>query len=157
MAPLIRPYRSEDQTIVCKIWWHAHVSAGLTHAEDVTLESLALRLAHEITGGWQVYVAEVDGQIAGFLAINPASAYLHQLFVSPQAQNRGLGLALLEHAKSNCPDGFTLRMDAQNASARRFYLRHGLRTLRSEPHPRFGHLVDVLAWQSTSARPHGSA
>ena len=79
-------------------------------------------------GGWiverhEVWVAEEDGRILGFAGLDPGM--LEHLYVDPDAQNRGVGTSLLEHAKALRPDGFQLWVFQENANARRFYERHG--------------------------------
>jgi ribosomal protein S18 acetylase RimI-like enzyme len=51
---------------------------------------------------------------------------LHQLFVDPEFQNRGIGKALLDCAKQKMPTGFWLRTMVRNRAARRFYERESL-------------------------------
>lgn len=47
------------------------------------------------------------------------------LFVDPVAQSRGVGSALIEHAKARSPNGLTLWVFESNRRAQRFYERHG--------------------------------
>ncbi len=86
-----------------------------TRAED---------LAHAgdlIDRGW-VTVAEADGAILGFLARE--GAFVHALYVAETAQGAGVGLALLEHAKS-AQVPLELWTFEANRGARRFYERAG--------------------------------
>jgi GNAT superfamily N-acetyltransferase len=82
------------------------------------------RVAHE----QEVWVWEEDGTVLGFFALG--DAMLNYLYVEPGAAGRGIGSALLAHAKKRRPAGFTLWTFQQNAGARRFYERHGLRVIR---------------------------
>nr|WP_254899045.1 GNAT family N-acetyltransferase [Thalassococcus arenae] len=86
-----------------------------TRAED---------LAHAgtlIDRGW-VTVAEVDGAVAAFLARDRAT--IHALYVTAVRQNRGLGKALLDAAKSEAP-ALQLWTFQSNNGAIRFYRREG--------------------------------
>ena len=47
------------------------------------------------------------------------------LFVDPVAQSRGVGSALIEHAKARSPSGLTLWVFESNRRAQAFYERHG--------------------------------
>jgi len=47
------------------------------------------------------------------------------LFVDPVAQSRGVGSALIEHAKACSPSGLTLWVFESNRRAQAFYERHG--------------------------------
>lgn len=139
----LRPATAADYDAIAAIW---HASAGLPGvgpAKLPSLERLRARVDVEIAAGWQVTVAEIEGEIIGFLAIKPAAAILDQLFMHPDARGMGLGLVLLEAAKAQLPDGFTLFTRPGNMPARRFYEKHGLTHLRDELHPVFG---DPIVW-----------
>ena len=76
----------------------------------------------------EVWVWEENGAILGFSVLG--DGMLNYLYLEPDATGRGIGSALLDHAKSGKPDGFTLWTFQQNDGARRFYERHGLRAIR---------------------------
>jgi ribosomal protein S18 acetylase RimI-like enzyme len=78
----------------------------------------------------EVVVAEVEGGIAGFVAMSSGGDLLEHLYVHPQLTGRGIGTALLERAKARMPGGFRLWVFQANAGARRFYERHGLRVVK---------------------------
>lgn len=84
-------------------------------------------------GGWfmnraELWIAEEDGRVTGFLGIHEDE--VTHLYVSPAAQSRGIGAALLDHAKGLRPDRLELWVFQRNAGARRFYERHGFRLVR---------------------------
>jgi GNAT superfamily N-acetyltransferase len=56
---------------------------------------------------------------------------LDWLFVRPGAQGRGVGTALLDHARTQRPDGLALWVFVSNIAARRFYERHGFAAVRT--------------------------
>ena len=68
-------------------------------------------------------LARLDGEPAGFLVLE--GDLLADLYVAPAAQGRGVGTALLEHAKRLRPGGLRLWVFVSNAPARTFYARHG--------------------------------
>lgn len=146
MAVVIAPFESADRAAVASLWFDSFLSAGLSHDADTTPARLAERLTAEIAGGWSVWTAKDAGSLLGFLAFNPGTAVLHQLFVGRAAQNRGVGRALLHFAMDRMPKGFRLRAHAQNAGAQRFYLREGMILDRFEAHPRYGHQTAVFRW-----------
>jgi ribosomal protein S18 acetylase RimI-like enzyme len=76
----------------------------------------------------EVWVWEEKGSILGFIALGDAT--IDHLYVEPEMTGRGIGSALLEHAKEQRPEGFSLWTFQQNEGARRFYERHGLRVIR---------------------------
>jgi GNAT superfamily N-acetyltransferase len=76
----------------------------------------------------EVWVWEEEGLILGFIGLG--EAMVSYLYVEPEMTGRGIGSALLDHAKERRSAGFTLWTFQQNAGARRFYERHGLRVVR---------------------------
>ncbi len=72
-----------------------------------------------------VWIAEVDGSLAGFLAVEGDT--LAHLYVHPEHHSRGVGTALLAKARELRPNGFRLWVFQRNAQARHFYERNGLR------------------------------
>jgi putative acetyltransferase len=75
----------------------------------------------------EVWVWEEDGRILGFAALG--DDMLDHIYVEPEAQGRGIGTALLTHAKERRPHGFRLWTFQRNEGARRFYERHGFRVV----------------------------
>src|SRR5215472_14131011 len=74
--------------------------------------------------GW---VWDEDG-VRGFSVLTDDE--LLYLYLDVGWTGRGIGSALLDHAKQRRPGGFTLWTFQQNQGARRFYERHGLRVIR---------------------------
>lgn len=81
-----------------------------------------------VFGRCDVCVAELDGRIAGFFAVH--GEWLEHLYVDPAHHNRGIGSALLAHAKQLHPAGLRLWVFQRNAQARRFYERHDVTLVR---------------------------
>ena len=75
--------------------------------------------------GDEVVVAEVNGRLAGFAALD--GDLLGHLYVHPELQGRGIGDALLARVKELRAGGFRLWVFQRNTGARRFYERRGLR------------------------------
>jgi ribosomal protein S18 acetylase RimI-like enzyme len=83
-----------------------------------------------LLGGWFIergpfFVFGDDGRILGISGVKDGE--LTHLYVDPEAQNRGIGSRLLEHAKSESPAGLYLWVFQKNEGARRFYERHSFR------------------------------
>lgn len=70
-----------------------------------------------IDAGW-VRVAKLEGRVVGFIARHEAR--VHALYVLPEAQDKGVGTALLEDAKKDCEE-LRLWSYQANGSATRFY------------------------------------
>lgn len=71
----------------------------------------------------QVWVAETDGAVVGYVAVDGRE--LNDLYVRPGWQGQGIGAALLAQARVASPEGLELWAFQRNAGARRFYERHG--------------------------------
>ena len=96
MTVLVRPYASADWAAVAR----AHDAARLQElAPTVGVEAfLDLETTAEGEGLFddRVWVAELDGEVVGFVAY--ADAEVTWLYVHPDAQSRGAGRALLRTA-----------------------------------------------------------
>jgi GNAT superfamily N-acetyltransferase len=143
----IRPYESSDFESVTLIWHEGWESTGVSALvpleKHVDLETLRERLPQEIAGGWAVYVACADGRVVGFVALT--AGHLHQLFVVPALQSQGIGAHLLNFAKAQQPDGFTLTTPTAGRAVK-FYRREGLVAEGTSLHPRYGHERVHFRW-----------
>jgi ribosomal protein S18 acetylase RimI-like enzyme len=83
----------------------------------------------EVMGKQEVFVAELDGGIVGFAALEEGK--LEHLYVDPGHQGAGIGSALLDLAKEARPDGFRFWVFQRNEAARRFYEKHGCRLVET--------------------------
>lgn len=73
------------------------------------------------TGG--VVVAQSGDTVLGYMATKPG--WIAQLYLRPDSWRRGIGSALMAHAKAENPDGLRLYCFQVNAAGRAFYERHG--------------------------------
>jgi ribosomal protein S18 acetylase RimI-like enzyme len=113
----------------------------------------------------EIWLAEEAGRPLGFLAIRRSRRHgwevLEKLYVDPEAQNRGVGTALLDKAKALRPGGLVLWVFQQNTGARRFYERHGFHVVVL----RFGAAADnmegepdaLYAWSPTRTRARAAS
>lgn len=146
MTVTLRLATDPDRDRIAAIW---HAGASLPGVGPPILpgpQDLRRRLDDEIAGGWQVTVAERQGEIVGFVAIDPARRLLAELFLDPAHLHRGIGKLLLDHAKFAMPHGFLLFTTAANARARHVYEREGLLVTHAATHPRGGHRVIWYEW-----------
>lgn len=120
-APVaVRRAGDGDLDDVARLW---HESASRMDAAASPMPSLAelrARIDEELAAGWELHVAERGGRLVGMLAIKPAEAILDQLFVLTDVQRAGVGSALLDVAKREMPERFTLRVASANRRAERF-------------------------------------
>lgn len=71
-----------------------------------------------------VLVAELDGEVAGYLTMTPGGM-VPALYLAPRARGQGIGKALLDRAKAAGPGMINLTVFEPNHAARRFYEREG--------------------------------
>lgn len=79
----------------------------------------------------ELWVAEPDGAIAGFLSYFAPEHFLHSLYVRRGARGQGIGAALIAHARAHYGVPHSLKVDVPNEAARRFYERLGYAEIRS--------------------------
>jgi putative acetyltransferase len=133
-STIVRPYRPEDLHEVVDLWyetWHA-AFPDLRHHEPKDVWQR--RFEVEIAPQEQVYVAEVAGRIAGFLAVKDrggGQGYLHEIFVAPEHHRRGIGSTLMRLAKQLAPAGLRLHTLQRNTQAAAFYERHGFTVVQT--------------------------
>ena len=91
---------------------------------DMGLESWRARLAEQ-----QIWIAEIGGQIAGFIGMKPQ--HVEMLFTHPAYARCGVASALYRHAMKQGPAGASMTTDA-SLEARPFFERQGWRVQREE-------------------------
>jgi ribosomal protein S18 acetylase RimI-like enzyme len=130
MSLNIRLYQPEDFDAVILLWRRAREDSlpefqrtkGHTFEEDCTyFRDVILR-------NNQVWVAEPDGTVAGFMAIN--GSLVDQLYIAPNFQHRGIGQAFLAHAHNLSPEFLRLYTLQINTRARAFYEKNGFRAVK---------------------------
>lgn len=84
-------------------------------------ERFRLRDLDRETEGETLLLAELDGCIAGFVAVWEPDAFLHHLYVDPEMHRRGVGRALIEAAGRLCGRPLELKCQTNNRSAMAFY------------------------------------
>lgn len=120
----IRLLEDADLEAVVALWhasrrgahWDIPVHRTFTIEDDRGFFTEKIRPRNDI------WVAERDWRIVGFIAVEPG--WVNQLYVAVDAQRTGVGSALLDHAKS-LMDDIRLHTFQSNAGARAFYARQG--------------------------------
>jgi ribosomal protein S18 acetylase RimI-like enzyme len=141
MSIYIRTASERDLPAVQKllgVCWHATYDEiyGPERVSAITADwhsmaSLKSRLAKPYS---EFIVAEESAGIAGMAYASqsdPAFVLLHQLYILPGAQGRGLGAEMLAEIAAAFPDAKAIRLEVEAANARavRFYERQGFETI----------------------------
>jgi len=121
---LIRPGNDADRPGLRTLF----LNTRLTSWAWLESENWRLEDFDAVTQDEHIWVAEIDGQLAGFASVWRRDNFLHNLFVSPDWQGRGVGSALLKKVQSELTDTGSLKCLVQNTQALRFYQRHGWQT-----------------------------
>ena len=149
-----RPATAEDLPAIARFWRRSVISTGVTYEKDDTEADLLAKLETHFPDEWTVDVAESESTPIAFLALDKREPVLAQLFVDPEHQGRGLGLAFLNQTKAAFPEGFTLWTDERNAGSRRFYEREGLTLESLVKHPVASHYRAHYRWAPAHPGDH---
>lgn len=120
----LRRATQADAPAIAGIHLSARAAAGdafppAVHADEEYLPHLLA----DVLPSQEVWIAHTGDEPVGVLALD--GELLTDLYVAPRAQGRGVGSALLEHAKRLRPNGLTLWVFTSNRPALTFYGRHG--------------------------------
>lgn len=118
---MIRRATADDVEAVAELFRRSYRTLDflpVLHTPEEDREHLARVIRDQ-----DVWVAEEDGRVAGFLALKEKLGTF--LYVDPEFHDRGLGSALFEAACEARPDGFEFWVFQANEKARRFYEKRG--------------------------------
>lgn len=85
------------------------------------------------SSGEAVFVAEINGQIAGFASLMRVMDFVHLLFVAPEFRHQGVGHALIQRLRQEAVGTLTLKCVIDNEAALQFYASEGF-AIRREDH-----------------------
>ena len=125
MTFTIRPYQPEDGDQLVALWHHTRKAAYPYNAfqQSLSLVQDSAYFFSFVVPENDIWVADREGQLLGFMAIN--GEYIDQLFIAVEAQRTGVGEALLMKARELSPDKLRLATFQKNRPARAFYEKHG--------------------------------
>ena len=116
----IRPYDPTDEEAVIRVWLESTIP-GQSFLPERHWREMEDDIRHLLRQA-EVWVVETDGAIRAFMAI--LDDLIGGLFTDPDHQSRGLGAALVEHARSLHNPLFVEVFEA-NERALTFYRRCG--------------------------------
>lgn len=146
---LLRPYRADDEDAAIALWHATWQQAYPAIDFSARLAWWRARWRDELVPHASIVVAECSGEMSGFVTID-ASGYLDQLVVAPSQWGSPLATALVDEAKRLSPKIITLKVNADNARAIRFYERNDFRHDGDEVNETSGRHVWKMVWRPTS-------
>lgn len=126
----IRLMTQDDVEAVVGVWHRSGLKAYyfIDLWQQLTLTEARRLFREHVAALCEVWVAETDAEIVGFLARR--GSYIDRLYINPDHQRVGVGQALLAHAMRCSPSGLELHTHRKNAPARAFYEKHGFVAVR---------------------------
>lgn len=138
---MIRRSTPADMEPILALWLAASLKAH-DFIEPTFWESKLDDMREHYLPSAEVWVHEHEGRVLGFYALQVN--VLAALFVDPLAQNRGIGSALLAHAKNRSSGALELSVYERNHDAVAFYQRHGFSQIDLRTDVRAGHVELVM-------------
>lgn len=111
----------EDTDHIVDIWYEASILAHNFISEEYWKTNKGLMKTQYIPMS-DTYTATVDNNIVGFISL--VDDYLAAIFVKPNNQGKGVGTALINHAK-NIKDKLQLKVFVKNQKSVDFYIKSG--------------------------------
>jgi putative acetyltransferase len=143
----LRPYRAADEDAAIELWRRTWQLAYPQLDFTARLGWWRERWRSELVGTATITLAESAGQLVGFVTVDPATLYLDQIVVAPEAWGSRIAHALLGEAKRLSPSGLDLKVNADNARAIRFYEKQGFSVTGTDLNPRSGAPIRKMAWR----------
>lgn len=119
----IRHYAGDDLDEVVALLYRSWTHAFPNLKHPLPFESWKSRFQNDYEKHAEVWVAETQSQIVGFVIVTGNE--IAQIFVDVDVQRNGVGAALINQAKQVSSSGLRLTTLQQNVQARKFYEKHG--------------------------------
>ena len=126
--PEVRRATAADADAVADVWLRSFGSALPTVRRAHSDDDVRSWIRDVVVPGRETWVATVDDAVAAMMvlgAVTDIVGEIDQLYVDPPTQGYGLGSRLVTVAKQRYPVGLGLWTFQVNATAQRFYERHG--------------------------------
>ncbi len=143
----LRPYAPADEDAAVELWRRTWQLAYPQIDFAARLEWWRQRWRDELVPAATITVAEANGQMVGFVTVDPRSLDLDQIVVAPEAWGMGIASALLAQARRISPAGLDLHVNTDNARAIRFYEKHGFVISGEAINWRSGAPVHKMSWR----------
>ena len=143
----LRPYTSSDEEAAIELWQRTWQLAYPSIDFTARLDWWRQRWRDELVPVATVTVAEADGQLMGFVTVDPSTFDLDQIVVAPEAWGMGVAAALIAKAKLISPAGLDLHVNKDNERAIGFYAKHGFVVSGEAINWRSGAPVHKMSWR----------
>ncbi len=151
----LRAYVAADEAAAIELWrrtWQGaypdiDFSARLAWWRERWRSELVLSCTIMVAETGSGAAGEGPAKMVGFVTVDPATGYLDQLVVAPEAWGSQAATALLDAAKRIAPSGLDLHVNCDNRRAIRFYEKHGFTVSGEEVNPRSGAPVYRMSWR----------
>jgi putative acetyltransferase len=142
----LRRYRAEDEDPAIELWLRTWQLAYPSIDFVARVPWWRERWRNELVPNADIIVAEQAEAQIGFVTIDK-QGYLDQLVVSPDHWGSPVATALVAEAKRLSPGGVTLKVNADNDRAIRFYQRNGFVHDGEDVNPSSTRLILKMAWR----------
>jgi putative acetyltransferase len=143
----LRRYTTADEAAAIELWRRTWQLAYPQINFEERVEWWRERWHDELAVVATIAVAEANGQLLGFVTVDPASFDLDQMVVAPEAWGMGIATALMAEAKRISPRGLDLYVNTENARAIAFYVKHGFVIVGQALNWRSGAPVHKMSWR----------
>jgi putative acetyltransferase len=141
---MIRAFESSDMNDVLNIWLEASIGAhGFVGREF--WESRIDDMRETYIPASDTYVFSEDGTVKGFFSLHGDS--LAAMFVSPDAQGKGIGQQLMNEAKS-MRRKLNLTVYRENEKSTQFYKKCGFKPVKERGDEHTGHIEIWMEYNS---------
>ncbi|MDE2427816.1 MAG: GNAT family N-acetyltransferase [Burkholderiales bacterium] len=114
------------------IWLQHIYQRSFLEADWLPASSQVTRQFSDVSAGEKIFVAlRSDATVVGLISVYEDDAYIHHLYVLPEAQQSGVGRALLESLHAWLPQPWRLKCLVDNFRALRFYQSMGFEEIDS--------------------------
>jgi putative acetyltransferase len=147
----LRPYAPDDEEAAIELWRRTWELAYPRINFNARVDWWRRRWREELVPVATITVAETDGDLIGFVTVDPRSCDLDQIVVAPEAWGMGVASALIAEAKRISPAGLDLHVNTDNVRAIRFYEKQGFVLAGEALNWRSGAPVHKMSWRPPSA------
>jgi putative acetyltransferase len=141
----LRPPEESERTGIADLW-EASWREAMPQIDFAARREWFLAHFSTLQKAGAVTICAFEGGMLGFLTIDPATGYLDQIALSPQAKGGPAAKLLLAEARRLSPAGIELEVNQDNPRAVRFYEREGFERIAESVNPRSGLKTWRMRW-----------